>query len=83
MSDRLTVIIPPVLSHEEREQEALERCRGSLTAGNGWGVGLDDGYGNRRGDGHGVSWGDGDGWGDGWIWGYGSSDGNGRSKTDV
>ena len=78
MSDRLTVIIPPVLSLEERERAALEFCGGSLKAGNGWGDGLGAGHGDGRGD----------GWGGTvratcWISDYGDGDGNGRSSARV
>ena len=73
MSDHLTVILPPVLSAEEREQEALEFCGGSLTAGNGWGCGSDEGWGN------GYS----DVWGDGYGDGYGWGNGDGESATHV
>ena len=73
MSDRLTVILPPVLSDEEREQVALKLCRGSLTdvsviaysngdgRGYGWGHGSDSFSGNGWGDGSGYGWGCGDG----------------------
>ena len=75
MPDRLIVILPPVLSDEERIEEALSYS--SLT----------DGYGYGRGFGHYVGWGDGtdygDGDGDGWGRGYGMPGGDGRSSIDV
>jgi hypothetical protein len=77
MSDHLTVILPPVLTAEERIEEALSYS--SLTDG--------DGDGSGRGFGHFVGWGDGtdygDGGGNGWGRGYGMHGGDGRSSTDV
>ncbi len=63
MPDRITVILPPVLSDEERIAEALSYS--SLTEGDGWG------------DGYGTDYGTGDG--DGWGRGYGMHAGDGRS----
>jgi len=57
MSDRLTVILPPVLTDEERIAEALNYS--SLTEGDGYGVGSGDGYGHGDGDGYGMRAGDG------------------------
>jgi hypothetical protein len=73
MSDRLIVILPPVLSDEGRIAEALNYS--SLTEGDGSGSGF----------GHCVGWGDGYGEGDGGGWGrgYGMRAGDGRSSTDV
>jgi hypothetical protein len=73
LTDRITVILPPVLSGEKRIAEALDYS--SLTE-------CDD-YVNGWGDGWGVGVGlfDGEGWGDGC--GYGSGDGDGGSSTDV
>ena len=75
MPDRLTVILPPVLSDEERIEKALNYS--SLTEGDGSGSGF----------GHYVGWGDGTdygtGAGDGWGRGYGMHDGDGRSSIDV
>ena len=73
LTDRITVILPPVLSDEKRIAEALDYS--SLTEcydyvdgwGDGWGVG--------------VGLFDGDGWGHGD--GYGSGDGDGGSSDDV
>ena len=73
MSDRLTLLLPPRFTPEEREQAALELCRGSLTEGDGWGGGWHGDGGYRSGDRSGY--GDGDG--------YGWSSGNGRSATSV
>jgi hypothetical protein len=69
MSDRLIVILPPVLSDEERIEKALSYS--SLTEGDG--------------SGYGDGWRYGDGWGDGWRYGYGYGygQGNGGSSTDV
>jgi hypothetical protein len=47
MSERLTVILPPVLTDEEKLEKAL--YAGSFTIGDGWG----DGYLHCRGDGYG------------------------------
>ena len=74
MSDRITVILPPVLSDEKRIAEALDYI--SLTEcddyvdgwGDGWAVAL-------------IGDADGDGWGHGD--GYGSVAGDGGSSTDV
>jgi len=73
MPDRLIVILPPVLSDEERIEEALSYS--SLTDG--------DGDGSGRGFGHCVGWGDGwgEGDGDGWGRGYGMRAGDGRSSA--
>ena len=65
--DRLTVILSPVLSDEERERAALEHCGGSLTEGDGRG----NGYGEGGGDGYGD------------VWGYGDGAGDGMSSVDV
>ena len=82
MSDRLTVILPPVLSAEEKVQAALKKYGGSLTAGDyrhvdgdGWGDGSSWGEGDSLGDGCGSGWGDGDD--------YGEGDGDGDSSIDV
>ena len=85
MSDRLTVILPPVLSDEEREQAALELCGGSLTKRDGWGdgYGWGDGCGWGDGDGDGDGWCDGDGRGGGEGYGYAVGDGDGESSADV
>jgi len=61
MPDRITVILPPVLSDEERIAEALNYS--SLTEGDGYGEG--SGYGYDRGDGWCYGDGDGDGLGGG------------------
>jgi len=58
MSDRLTVILPPVLTAEGRIAEALDYSL--LKYGDGWGAGA------------GLL--DGDGWGDGWGDGVSSTD---------
>jgi hypothetical protein len=90
MPDRLTVILPPVLTDEEKVQAALKKYGGSLTAGD---YRLGDGY--IWGDGHGDGWGDGSSWGEGDSlgdgcgsgWGdgddYGEGDGDGDSRTDA
>jgi hypothetical protein len=49
MSDRLTVILPPVLTDEERIEKALNYS--SLTDGDGFGVGSGYGYGHGDRDG--------------------------------
>jgi hypothetical protein len=54
MPDRLIVILPPVLSDEERIEKALSYS--SLTEGDGHG----DGYGDGYGYGYGYSRGDGE-----------------------
>jgi hypothetical protein len=85
MSDHLTVILPPVLSDEERIEKALDYS--SLTEGDGYGDGDGDGWGDGDGDG----WGDGDGYGtgsgsgygDGYSFCVGDGDGDGGSNTDV
>jgi hypothetical protein len=87
MSDRLTVILPPILSDEERKQRALKNCLGSLTKGGGSGFGPEGcrwGDGFSCGDGY-CSWVTGDGHGDGYAHGYmyGDSGGDGKSKTDA
>jgi len=68
MSDRLTVILPPVLSDEERIEKALNYS--SLTDGDGFSSGSSSGFGDGddygRGNGDGDGWGCGDGRGDGW-----------------
>ena len=84
MSDHLTVILPPILSDEERKQALLRSCwrfGGALGAdadglGNGysWRYGL-----SSCGDGFGCQWEDSDGFGDG----YGDGDGDGESSIDV
>ena len=93
MSDRLTVILPPVLSAEEKVQAALKKSGGSLTAGDYrhgdggyiWGDGRGDGWGDGSLWGEGASLGDGcgSGWGDGDDDGYGEGDGEGYSSTDA
>ena len=82
MSDRLTVILPPVLSDEKRIAEALDY--NSLTEGDGWGssAGHGDG-GNGWGDGNGYGTGSGSGHGDGYSFCVGDSGGDGKSKTDA
>ena len=75
MSDRITVILPPVLSDEERIEKALNYS--SLTDGDSYGYG----YGQFVGWGDGTDYGDGGG--DGWGRGYGMHTGNGRSSIDV
>ena len=77
----LTVILPPILSPEDRIEKALEHCGGSLTVGNGWGY--DDGVGWGDGDGDGYGDGEGDGKDDGEGDGYGDADGDGESATNV
>jgi hypothetical protein len=79
MPDRLTVILPPVLSDEGRIAEALNYS--SLTEGDGWGHGYGHCVGWGDGDGYGE--GDGDGYGVGSGYGYGLRAGNGRSSTYV
>jgi hypothetical protein len=80
MPDRLTVILPPISSDEERIAEALDY--NSLTEGDGWGSSSAVG---RTGDG----WGDGNGYGNGGGSGFGDGfnfdvgDGDGDSSTDV
>jgi len=83
MSDRLTVILPPIISDEERKQALLRSCwRGvflradtdGLGNGYSWRYGL-----SSCGDGFGCEWEDGDGFGDG----YGDGDGEGESSIDV
>jgi hypothetical protein len=64
MSDRLTVILPPVLTAEGRIAEALDYS--SFTEGDGYGVG------------YGSVYGSGSGSGDGYGTGYGGGDGTGR-----
>lgn len=71
LTDRLTVILPPVLSDEKRIAEALDYS--SLTEYNDYVDGYGDGWGVA------VEEVDGDGWGDGY--GYGSGDGG--SSDDV
>jgi len=88
MSDRLTVILLPVLSAEEKVQADLKEYGGSLTAGD---YRHGDGY--IWGDGHGDGWGDGSSWRDGDSlgdgcgsgWGDGGADGqgDGYSSTDA
>jgi hypothetical protein len=80
MSDRLTVILPPVLSAEEKVQAALKKYHGDGYIwgdghGDGWGDGSLWGEGDSLGDGCGSGWGDGDG--------YGEGDGEGYSSTDA
>jgi hypothetical protein len=81
MPDRLTVILPPVLTDEKKAQKLLDSCTASATSpaksrwlndcckidGSGWGDGAD--------------YGDGDG--DGWGRGYGGVEGDGESETRV
>ena len=74
-SDRLTVILPPVLSAEERIEKALDY--NSLTEGDGYGDG--GGYGSGSGMGDGVV----DGYGDGDGRSYGYSNGDGESTADI
>jgi hypothetical protein len=71
MSDRLIVILPPVLSDEERIEKALNYC--SLSEGDGHGDGYGDGMGNSYGD----------DCGDGWGSGYGNTTGSGGSSINV
>lgn len=59
MISGFTVILPPLLSEEERSQAALKLCGGSLTEGDG------DGDGDDYGDGYGYGCGCGYGWGSG------------------
>jgi len=59
MPERLTVILPPVLTDEEKVEKAL--CAGSFTIGDGWGDGYLHCCGDGWGDGHGYGSGDGDG----------------------
>ena len=59
MPDRLTVILPPILSDEERIAEALGYS--SRTDGFGDGSGYSDSLGYGYGDGFGFGVGDGDG----------------------
>ena len=84
MSDRLTVILPPIPSDEERIAEALDY--NSLTEGDGWGssAGASEG-GNGWGDGggYGTGSGSGSGYGDGYSFFVGDSDGDGGSSADV
>lgn len=82
MSDRLTVILSPALSAEEREQDALELCGGSLTEGNGRGCGDIWGYsyGYTWGGGGGGDYGDGDRASFGYRYGY--VDGDGKSSAE-
>jgi hypothetical protein len=74
MSDRLTVILPPVLSAEDppvlSAEERIAEALGynSLTEGDGYG------------DGGGYY---GDGWGDGRGRGYGGVEGDGESETRI
>ena len=75
MSDHLTVILPPVLSAEERIEKALDY--NSLTEGYGYGDGYGDGSGSGKGD---VN---DNGYGDGHGDGYGDGDGEGWSSIDV
>jgi hypothetical protein len=92
MPERLIVILPPVLSDEEKAEMDLTRCAHKLSRpsrrtgrasshDNGWGDGI-DGYGEGDGDG-GINCvvieSIGDGYGDG----YGYGQGNGGSSTDV
>jgi hypothetical protein len=96
MPDRLTVILPPVLSAEAKEHRAIRLCRGgSLTEDDGWGDGFILDYGNGWGNGFGdginsycaPGLANGEGSGDGWGWDqghagvYGWSNGDGRSRT--
>jgi len=77
MPDRLTVILPPVPSDEERIAEALDY--NSLTEGDGWGnsTGVDEGWGDGNGYGNGGGCGHGDGFN------FDVGDGDGDSSTDV
>jgi hypothetical protein len=81
MSDRLTVILPPVLTAEGRIAEALNYS--SLAEGDGYGVGSGSGYGSGdgygHGDGDGYGLGDGTGRGDG----YGYGRGDGKSSVHI
>ena len=77
MSDRLTVILPPVLTAEGRIAEALNYS--SLAEGDGYGVG--SGYGDGYGDGDRYGWGDGTGRGDGD--GYSHGRGDGKSSLHI
>jgi hypothetical protein len=78
MPDRLTVILPPVLSDEERIAEALDY--NSLTEGDGWGSSGDRANGWGDGNGYGTG---GSGHGDGYSFFVGDSDGDGGSSADV
>jgi hypothetical protein len=82
MPDRLTVILPPIPSDEERIAEALDY--NFLTEGDGWSssAGASEG-GNGWGDGGGYGTGSGSGYGDGYSFWVGDSDGDGGSSTDV
>jgi hypothetical protein len=81
MPERLTVILPPVLTDEEKVEKAL--YAGSFTIGDGWG----DGYLHCRGDGYGDGTGYGYGqancigYGDGSGCGYGDGRGDGESEN--
>jgi hypothetical protein len=81
MPDRLTVILPPVLSDEERIAEALDY--NSLTEGDGWGSSSRGVGGDGWGDGDGYGTGSGSGYGDGYSSFVGDSDGGGDSSADV
>jgi hypothetical protein len=92
MPERLTVILPPVLSDEEKAEKHLFRCgrklfRPSLRTGrasshdDGWGDGI-DGYGEGDGDG-GINCSEIESIGNGYGDGYGYGQGNGGSSTDV
>ena len=78
MPDRITVILPPVLTAEKRIAEALLDYS-SLAEGDGYGVGSDYGYGHGDGDGYGDGWGDGYGVGSG----YGTGRGNFKSSVRI
>jgi len=96
MSDRLTVLLPPAVSQEEREQAAISRCHDRHESGDGWGDSGIDVFG--YGDGVGCGTGDGDGGdavggaakefaspGDGFgcgVW-YVTCEGNGYSTTII
>ena len=81
MSDHLTVILPPVLTAEERIAEALNYS--SLAEGDGFGVGSGYGYGDGSGNGYGDGCGLGDGTGRGDGDGYGTGRGDGKSSVHV
>jgi hypothetical protein len=77
MSDRLTVILPPVLTAEEKQQEAIDFTINDDRPGDGWG----DGYHCGDGNGDGVSGEFVVDYGDGSRYGWGNGDG--CSETDV
>ncbi len=82
MSDRLTVILPPVLSVEEKEQQAIQLCCVARIKGDGWGDGSISDYGDSMGSGRSMDY-DNDCYDCGDGYGYGSGDGDGGSSDDV